>query len=60
MEPAAWDWDQQGTIEWWVQPRPAAQIWRNQGWQTPFIPLHGAIDALRVQAESVTNRLVKE
>lgn len=29
---ADWDWAQQGTIEWWVQPRPAAQIWRNQGW----------------------------
>lgn len=33
---------------------------RPSGWQTPFIPLDGAIDALRVQAESVANRLVEE
>ena len=21
-----------GTVQWWVKPRPAAEVWRNQGW----------------------------
>jgi len=28
-----------GTVEWWVRPRPAAQVWADQGWH---YFLHGA------------------